>query len=78
MPASHVLTNADILALINANLAHGLVIDKIRHEESRFDVDAASLITLKKAGVTDDIIDAMVQAVQANEQQRNDPSVTRH
>ena len=56
------LTNEDVLGLIKAGLGSSLITAKINSSPSRFDTSPAALQQLKAAGVTDDVLLAMIQA----------------
>ncbi|HLM61589.1 MAG TPA: hypothetical protein VK308_12360 [Pyrinomonadaceae bacterium] len=55
------LTNQTIIDMIASNLSHELIITKIKSTNNKFDTSAEALQNLKKAGVPDAIILAMVQ-----------------
>jgi len=54
------LTNADVLAMSKAGLGDELIVSKIQQAPSNFDTSPDALIRLKKAGVSNAILDAMV------------------
>lgn len=54
------LTNADVIALIEAGLSEGIVLEKIRASAVQFDTSTEALLSLKKAGVPDRVIRLMV------------------
>ena len=54
------LTNADIIRLVKSGLAEGVIISAIEANDTRFDVSADALISLKAAGVGQKIIEAML------------------
>jgi hypothetical protein len=56
------LTNADVLQMLKAGLAPEIIKAKIKASVTRFDTSPDTLQELKKAGVPDAIILAMVQA----------------
>ena len=56
------LTNAEIISLHNAGLSDAVIVSKIRGSKANFDLSTNSLIELKKAGVSDDIVGAMLEA----------------
>jgi hypothetical protein len=71
--APRALTNEDILELIRSNMTPSFVMTLIRQEDNRFQVDAKSLTALKRDGVPEDVIIAMVQAAEASKE-RSDSS----
>lgn len=54
------LTNADIVNMTKAGLNESLIAKAIETQETDFDVSPSALIELKKAGVSQDIIELMV------------------
>ncbi len=61
-----ILTNSDILKLVAAGLPDSVILAKIRGSTARFNTDADSLIQLKEAGVSDSVLEAMIDAETAN------------
>ena len=61
-PAPEVMTNEEVISLAKAGLSPSIIIAKIRSDRSNFDLSTDSLIKLKQAGVTDDILAAMLEA----------------
>ena len=57
-----VLTNKDVLEMLNAQLSQEIVIAKIKASNSKFDTSPETLKALKAANVPDAVILAMVQA----------------
>lgn len=57
-----VMTNEEVISLAKAGLSPGIIIGKIRSGKSNFDLSTDSLIKLKQAGVSDDIVSAMLEA----------------
>jgi len=57
-----VLTNDKVISLAQASLGDSLIISKIKASGCNFDVSTAALLSLKKAGVSDPVIEAMIQA----------------
>lgn len=57
-----VMTNDEVIALAKAGLSPSIIIGKIRTSKSNFDLSTDSLIKLKQAGVSDDIVAAMLEA----------------
>lgn len=60
--AQEVLTNESVVAMVKGGLAESIVLAKIRTSPSRFDVRTEALVALKRSGVSDRIIEAMVSA----------------
>src|SRR5688500_18794812 len=59
---SEIMTNEEVITLTKAGLSPSLIVGKIRTSQTNFDVSTDSMIKLKQAGVTDDIIAAMLEA----------------
>lgn len=57
-----VLTNEEVINLSKAGLNSSIIVDKIRASKSKFDLSTDALIRLKKAGISDDIVGAMLAA----------------
>lgn len=55
------LTNSDVIEMVKSGLGETVVSVKIRKSESNFDVSAAALVELKKAGVPDGVILLMIE-----------------
>ncbi len=58
------LTNADVLKLKSAGLSDQFIIDKIKASPANYHLDVNDLVELKKAGIPEAVIDAMIQASQ--------------
>jgi hypothetical protein len=56
------LTNADILAMVREKIPATIIVEKIKNSSCAFDTLPSSLVDLKNAGVTDDVLLAMVKA----------------
>ena len=56
------LTNAQVVELSHAGLGPDAIVAKIRASASRFDISTDALVALKRAGVADPVIAAMVVA----------------
>jgi len=54
------MTNEDVIALVQAGLSEGIVIEKIRTSTSQFDTSTEALVKLKRAGVPDGVIRVIV------------------
>lgn len=63
--SDNLLTNEDIAIMGQVQMS-GIVVNKlIRSQGHRFRIDAKSLVALKKAGVTEDVILTMIEVTQA-------------
>jgi tetratricopeptide (TPR) repeat protein len=60
------LTNDDIIKLVQAKLPDSVVITKIKSSSCDFDTTPDALINLKRAGVSDSVLQAIVDAPQSN------------
>jgi len=56
-----ILNNEAILTLVKAGLGKDTIVAKIKASDQQFDLSVDQLIALKKAGVSDEIIAAMVE-----------------
>src|SRR5271167_2711645 len=54
-----VLTNADILDMVNARLSDTVILDEIHKSNCKFSTEPKDLIALKKAGASDKVLEAM-------------------
>ncbi len=61
-----VLGNADVVKMVGAGLADSLVIAKIRTSQCKFDTSLDAILKLKEAGVSDAVVQAMVEAAPAS------------
>jgi len=62
------LTNSEIILMTKAGLSQELIIRKIKDSTGKYDVSTQSLIDLKKAGVSDEVIALMMDNKSANPQ----------
>lgn len=62
MLAQHVLTNSDILDLTKAKIPDNLIVDEIHESKCDFSMAPDELIKLRKAGVSDVVLGAMLKA----------------
>jgi hypothetical protein len=60
--AQEVLTNDSVVQMIKGGLPESVVISKIRSTPTRFDLKTDALVNLKKAGVSDKVLEAMMAA----------------
>jgi hypothetical protein len=58
--AQEVLTNDSVVQMIKSGLAESVVIAKIRSTPTKFDLRTDSLVSLKKSGVSDKVLEAMM------------------
>jgi hypothetical protein len=61
-PTDEVLTNAAVVQLVKGGLTESVVVLKIRSSRNRFDTSADALLNLKRQGVPDAVIAAMIEA----------------
>jgi hypothetical protein len=59
--------NADIIAMVQNHLSDDAILGMIELNETRFDVSADGLIALKKAGVSDRVLNAMLEGARRHE-----------
>lgn len=55
------LTNVEVIEMAKAGLGPDLILSKIKSSKPKFDVSVNALIELKKAGVDDEVISAMME-----------------
>jgi hypothetical protein len=58
-PPKQVLTNHDVLTMLNARLAESVILSSLRSSQHKFDFSAASCRELQRAHVTANILNAM-------------------
>lgn len=56
-----VLTNADVIRMVDAKLPESVIIAKIRSSTCKFDMSTDALIKLKQAGVSDAVLQAITE-----------------
>ena len=56
------MTNEEVISLAKAGLNETIIINKIKTSKSRFDLSTDSLIKLKQAGISDNVVTAMLEA----------------
>jgi hypothetical protein len=61
------LTNDDVIGMVRAGSTQETILEAIRTNQSRFDTSAEALLALKNAGVSEEIIRAMLAAGRAPE-----------
>lgn len=57
-----VLTNQDVLDMVSAKLSDSIILAAIHKSTCKFSTDPQDLIALKKAGVSDAVMQAMTEA----------------
>jgi hypothetical protein len=57
-----VLSNADVMEMVHGGLSESVVIAKIRTTPGAYDLSTKALLDLKRAGVSDAIVEAMVSS----------------
>jgi hypothetical protein len=62
--SSEILTNHEILQLVKAKMSDAVVITKIKASTCRFDVSTQSLTALKEAGVSDAVLQVMIETTE--------------
>ena len=60
-----ILTNTEVVSMAQNNLGKDLIVEKIRESKGAFDVSVAALISLKQSGVSDEILEAMMEKSRA-------------
>lgn len=86
--AQETMTNDEVVSLTKAGLSPTIIIGKIRTSSPGFDLSTDSLIALKQAGVSEEVLAAMLEAksgktvniapVEAPATDANDPMVKRN
>ena len=61
-PTDSVLTNADIVKMTKAGISESIIVREIQMSRSDFSTSPAALIELKKHGVSEDIIGAVLDS----------------
>jgi hypothetical protein len=62
----NILTNQDVMELSKAGMSERSITRLVRTMPRRFDIDTESLVRLKRAGVSEDVILAVVECALAN------------
>ena len=73
--ADPALTNADVLKMVAAKLGNEVIITKIRTSTCDFDTTIDTILTLKSAGVSDPVLQAMVEYGETSKSQTKDLSL---
>jgi hypothetical protein len=58
---SETLTNTEIVEMTRAGLGTAIIVQKIASSDANFNISAKALIELKKAGVQDEVIQALIE-----------------
>jgi len=74
-PIPSEITNADVINMAKAGIGEQTIIAAIQHGPTKFDASAQALIILKTAGVSDNVLNAILGAVNNRDQTRTPPSV---
>ncbi|HXG86394.1 MAG TPA: hypothetical protein VNI84_20415 [Pyrinomonadaceae bacterium] len=56
------MTNDEVITLAGAGLNKSIIVNKIKTSKTNFDLSTDALIKLKKAGISDEIVTAMLEA----------------
>ncbi|SRR5579872_4327222 len=75
-PDDRPLTNADVLRMSQGHFSDSTLIAVIQTHKVAFDVSSDALVALKKAGVSDTVIHAMVDAVAAQTTTASNPNAS--
>ena len=62
MPTDHVLTNADIVKMTKAGLSESIILREIQISRTDFSTSPAALIELKKHGVPESVLGAVLDS----------------
>ncbi len=73
---AEVLTNDTIITMVKAGIGEELIISKIKNSQSQFDLSTNGILKLKKEGVGDPIIKAMMEAPPASSAAAGTPGKT--
>ncbi|MDO8476745.1 MAG: hypothetical protein Q7W02_11275 [Candidatus Rokubacteria bacterium] len=61
--AGEVLTNDSVVAMVRGGLPETVIVQKIQATETKFDLSTNALIALKRSGVSDKVLEAMMSAM---------------
>jgi hypothetical protein len=61
-PSSEVLTNADVIRMVEAKLPDGVIVTKIKGSACKFDASTDALIKLRQAGAGDAVLQAIAES----------------
>jgi hypothetical protein len=60
------LTNADVIAMVQAGLDEGIILSKIQHSSPAFNTETSGLVELKTANVPPAVVKAMIERADAS------------
>jgi hypothetical protein len=60
------MTNQDVIRLVRAKIADDIIVAKIKQSKTKFDISVQGLVALKEAGVSDNLISAIVSVSDAS------------
>ena len=63
---TEILTNSEVIKLSEAGLSREVILTKIARSRVDFDISTGALVELKKRGVADEVIAAMLEKAEAN------------
>ena len=66
--SQHILTNDGVITLAKAGFDELFIVERIRTSRTRFDMSVEGMVSLKGAGVTEDLIDLMALQDRRNRQ----------
>ena len=58
---TEILTNGDVVSMTQSSLGEDLIVEKIRESKGAFDISVSGLVGLKKSGVSDAVVAAMIE-----------------
>ena len=73
-PAMDALDNEDIIKMVKAGLGPQIIVATIKNQPGAFDVSTEALVALKNAGVTDEVIAALIQSASSSPAKAEAPS----
>ncbi len=76
--AQGILSNDDVIAMVTARVHKDIIVDKIKNTSSTFRMDPEDLVALKKARVTDPIMEEMLLVTDDLSVIRNEGVITMH
>ncbi|MBI5409830.1 MAG: hypothetical protein HZA14_10735 [Nitrospirae bacterium] len=68
--ADEILTNETVVTLVKSGLGEALIISKIKASQSKFDVSTEELLKLKAEGVSDGVLQAMIDSTSLKNSQQ--------
>ena len=66
MPEEEALTNDHIVEMVQGDIPPNVVVDKIWGSIRKLDTSPSALVALRKAGVQDTVLEAIVQSATAD------------